>query len=95
MSLITASCPDFTQIITTDGRSLSEVVYLSFETLFYADLDFNELYYAKMIVDPVGQYMRPGLFRLHVTSLINRHCFYDSEEQIGFDDASRFSYLES
>lgn len=83
----------FSEIIAPDGRSLTEPVDPSWEGIIYADLDFAEIYYAKNIVDPVGQYSRPDIFRLHVDANVKRHCSYD-EPKSEFKHASRYPDLE-
>ncbi|KAJ5698494.1 Nitrilase [Penicillium macrosclerotiorum] len=85
----------FSQIIAPDGRSLTEPVDPTFEGLLYADLDFNEIYYAKNIVDPVGQYSRTDLFTLQVDNRVKRHCVYKGEENDAYKHASRYPDLKS
>lgn len=85
----------FTQVIAPDGRTIAESPDPSFEGLIYADLDFKEIYYAKNIVDPVGQYSRADIFTLHVNSSVKRHCLYDGDEHSGYAHASRFPALDT
>lgn len=84
----------FSEIVAPDGRSLTKPVPADWEGLIYADLDFNEIYKAKSIVDPVGQYSRPDIFTLQVRNRVRRHC-----EISGVDDtymhAARFQDLDN
>ncbi|KAF3011478.1 hypothetical protein E8E14_006027 [Neopestalotiopsis sp. 37M] len=84
----------FSEIIAPDGRSLTERVDPSWEGILYADLDFNEIYVAKNIVDPVGHYSRPDVFRLQVNSNVYRHCVYD-DLTTDYKHTQRFSDLEA
>lgn len=84
----------FTEIIGPDGSTLAKAPSPSFEGLIYAHLDFNEIYLAKNIVDPVGQYSRTDLFTLQVNSNVNQHCVYH-DKRSDFDHASRYSKLEA
>lgn len=84
----------FSAIIAPDGRPLTEPVSASWEGLIYHDLDFNEIYKAKAVVDPVGQYSRTDIFTLQVRSKIRRHCEDDGAEDNDFVHASRFPNLE-
>jgi nitrilase len=84
----------FTQIIAPDGRTLAKAPSPSFEGLVYAEIDFNEIYLAKNIVDPVGQYSRPDIFNLQVNSNVNRHCSYE-EKSSSFAHHLRYPELKS
>lgn len=83
----------FTEVIAPDGRTIAKAPSPSFEGLIYAELDFNEIYLAKNIVDPVGQYSRTDLFTLQVNSNVNRHCVY-REKTTEFAHATRYPDLE-
>ena len=83
----------FTEIFAPDGRTLSDPVDPSWEGLVYGELDFNEIYLAKNIVDPVGQYSRPDIFSLRVDKTVKRPCVYAGDEKV-FSHAQRFPYLE-
>ena len=82
----------FTMILGPDGRTLAQAADASFEGLIYAELDFNEIYRAKNIVDPVGQYSRTDMFSLRVNQNVNRHCVY-GEKTTEFAHASRYPEL--
>jgi cyanide hydratase len=84
----------FSVIIAPDGRPLTEPVPASWEGIIYQDLDFNEIYKAKAIVDPVGQYSRTDIFTLQVRSKVRRHCEVDGADDNEFVHASRFPDLE-
>lgn len=83
----------FSQIIAPDGRTITEAVDPSWEGLIYAELDFDEIYYAKNIVDPVGHYSRPDIFTLHVDNSVKTHCTY-SNPGSEFKHASRYPELD-
>lgn len=83
----------FSEIIAPDGRSLTKAVDPTWEGIIYAELDFNEIYYAKNTVDPVGQYSRPDIFRLHVDTNVRRQCVYEDQTS-EFSHASRYPDLE-
>ncbi|EEU34527.1 uncharacterized protein NECHADRAFT_54453 [Fusarium vanettenii 77-13-4] len=83
----------FTEVIAPDGRTIAKAPSPSFEGLIYAELDFNEIYLAKNIVDPVGQYSRTDLFTLQVNSNVNRHCVY-REKTTEFAHTTRYPDLE-
>jgi cyanide hydratase len=80
----------FSQIIAPEGRSLTGPVDPTFEGLIYADLEFNEMDYAKNIVDPLGQCSRTDMFILHVDNEVKHHCVYKSDEEQDYNHASRF-----
>ena len=85
----------FSEIIAPDGRSLTEPLPAAdWEGLIYADLDFDEIYKAKSIVDPVGQYSRPDIFTLQVRNTVRRHCEYTGFED-SFAHATRFPELDA
>ncbi|KAH0434149.1 hypothetical protein CcaCcLH18_05473 [Colletotrichum camelliae] len=81
----------FSEIIAPDGRTLVKTPSPMFEGLLYGELDFDEIYIAKSIVDTVGQYSRPDLFTLQVRGKLRRQCEYDETSNI--DHASRFPDL--
>ncbi|KAH9215693.1 carbon-nitrogen hydrolase [Leptodontidium sp. 2 PMI_412] len=56
----------FSCVIGPDGRQLSEPVPADWEGIIFHDLDFNKIYLAKNVVDPVGHYSRPDIFTLQV-----------------------------
>ncbi|KAJ0336041.1 hypothetical protein KNSL1_013418 [Colletotrichum chrysophilum] len=81
----------FSEIIAPDGRTLVKAPSPTFEGLLYGELEFDEIYIAKSIVDTVGQYSRPDLFTLQVRSKLRRQCEYDETSNI--DHVSRFPDL--
>ncbi|KAF5520008.1 Arylacetonitrilase [Colletotrichum aenigma] len=81
----------FSEIIAPDGRALVKAPSPTFEGLLYAELEFDEIYIAKSIVDTVGRYSRPDLFTLQVRSKLRRQCEYDETSDIGH--VSRFPDL--
>jgi nitrilase len=83
---------DFSEIIAPDGGTLVEAPSPSFDGIIYGELDFNEIYYAKGIVDPVGHYSRPEIFTLHVNNTVNTHVAF--AEKTDFAHASRFPELK-
>ncbi|KAK6222527.1 hypothetical protein QIS74_04229 [Colletotrichum tabaci] len=81
----------FSEIIAPDGRTLVKAPSATYDGLLYGELDFDEIYTAKSIVDTVGQYSRPDIFTLQVRGEVRRHCEYD---QVGeFAHATRFPNL--
>ncbi|TIC94986.1 Nitrilase [Colletotrichum higginsianum] len=81
----------FSEIIAPDGRTLVKAPSATYDGLLYGELDFDEIYTAKSIVDTVGQYSRPDIFTLQVRGEVHRHCEYD---QVGeFAHATRFPNL--
>lgn len=81
----------FSEIIAPDGRTLVKAPSPTFEGLLYGELDFDEIYIAKSIVDTVGQYSRPDLFTLQVRGKLRRQCEYDEISNV--DHVSRFPDL--
>jgi cyanide hydratase len=82
----------FSEIIAPDGRSLTTPVDPSWEGLIYGELDFNEIYLAKNVVDTVGQYSRPDIFSLRVNGNVNRQCVYEEVKE-EFTHTDRFTTL--
>jgi cyanide hydratase len=81
----------FSEIIAPDGRTLVKAPSASYDGLLYGELDFDEIYIAKSIVDTVGQYSRPDIFTLQVRGEVRRHC---ENAQVGeFAHATRFPNL--
>ncbi|KAL2872985.1 hypothetical protein SGCOL_011883 [Colletotrichum sp. CLE4] len=64
----------FSEIIAPDGRTLVKAPSTTFEGLLYGELDFDEIYMAKSIVDTVGHYSRPDIFTLQVRGDVRRQC---------------------
>ncbi|KAF0323536.1 hypothetical protein GQ607_009217 [Colletotrichum asianum] len=62
----------FSEIIAPDGRTLVKAPSPTFEGLLYGELEFDEIYIAKSILDTVGQYSRPDLFTLQVRGKLRR-----------------------
>ncbi|KAF4878071.1 Arylacetonitrilase [Colletotrichum siamense] len=81
----------FSEIIAPDGRTLVKAPSPTFEGLLYGELEFDEIYIAKSIVDTVGQYSRPDLSTLQVRGKLRRQCEYDETSNI--DHVSRFPDL--
>jgi nitrilase len=56
----------FTAIYGPDGNKLTKDVAADWEGILYADLNMDDILFAKSVADPVGHYSRPDLFQLHV-----------------------------
>lgn len=63
----------FSTIIAPVGKGLTPRTDPSWQDLLYQELDFNEIYKVKAVVDVVGHYSRPDIFRLHVNSTSHPH----------------------
>lgn len=70
----------FTAIYGPDGKKLTEDVAPDWEGLLYADLNMEEITYAKLVADPVGHYSRPDLFRLQVDTTRKEYIVYKKSE---------------
>ncbi|KAK1700190.1 carbon-nitrogen hydrolase [Colletotrichum godetiae] len=81
----------FSEIIAPDGRTLVKAPSATFEGLLYGELDFDEIYMAKSIVDTVGHYSRPDIFTLQVRGDVRRQCEYAEPGE--FNHTSRFPEL--
>lgn len=66
----------FTAIYGPDGRKLTKNIAPDWEGVLYADLDFDEIAFAKSVADPVGHYSRPDLFQLQVDDRRKEHVVY-------------------
>ena len=66
----------FTAIYGPDGRKLTPDVAPDWEGILYADLDMEEIGFAKSVADPVGHYSRPDLFQLLVDTRRKEHVVY-------------------
>ncbi|GJC88679.1 nitrilase [Colletotrichum liriopes] len=81
----------FSEIISPDGRTLVKAPSATYDGILYGELDFDEIYMAKSIVDTVGQYSRPDIFTLQVRGEVRRQCEYDQVSE--FAHESRFPSL--
>jgi nitrilase len=56
-----------------DGRQLVEGLPPNAEGILQADIDLQDIDYAKNLVDPVGHYSRPDLMTLLVNTKEGKH----------------------
>lgn len=68
----------FTAVYGPDGRKLTKDIPKDWEGMVYADLDMDEINYAKSVADPVGHYSRPDLFTLVADDRRKTHVVYRS-----------------
>lgn len=80
----------FSMIFGPDGTPLVEAAPAGVECILQADIDLQQIDYAKAMADPVGHYSRPDLLQLKVNKTAAK-CIADNE--VSFVQSTEHTWL--